>query len=121
MANILAPSAIIFVNADLVPQIQGVITRQFFLNDIMSGTEFDSRVSSDSNYVSDIHSNGSKILVMRPLYDYNNRNLADLVLFCKNGLASVECNKFGPPGITFPMNAMYLSQIFNSICHHNHI
>lgn len=115
MANLLAPSAIIFVNADLSAQVQSVIERQLFIDETMTGKDFDARVAVDPNYIDEIHARGSKILVIRPFNEYINRDKADLVLFCKNGLAGVEFNKYGPPGVTYQISSMYLSQIFNII------
>jgi hypothetical protein len=114
MTNLIAPSAIIFVNADLSAQVQGVIQRQLFINDTMTGAEFDARVAGNPNYVQDIHANGLRVLVIRSFLEQTNRELADIVLFCKAGLASVEKTKFGPPGQTFEIDRMYLSQLFNT-------
>lgn len=105
-------SAIIFVNKDLVPQIQGVLTRQLFLDEIMDGYEFDARVASDSNYPVNVHMNNLKILVLRDLFDLTNRNLADVVMFIKAGQASIEQNKFGPPGQTYIVDKLTLNQLF---------
>ena len=111
MVNLLAPTAVIFVNNDLTDNVKAAIQRQLFINDTMDGTEFDSRLTVDPNYVNNVHSNGLRILVIRSFLETTNRDKADLVLFVKAGLASVLESKFGPPGQTFPVNSMYLSQI----------
>lgn len=111
MVNLIAPSAIIFCNNDLTDQVKSVIQRQLFINDTMTGIEFDARVSVNPNYVEDIHSNGLRILVIRPFTELTNRELADIVIFCKAGLASILKNNFGPPGQTFPIDRFYLSQL----------
>lgn len=114
MANPIAPSAIIFCNEDLTNNVKAAIQRQLFINDTMTGIEFDLRLSTTPSYVDITHANGWRILVIRPLNDYVNREKADIVIFCKAGLASVESNKYGPPGLTFPIDTFYLSQLFNT-------
>ena len=114
MVNQIAPSAIIFINNDLSDQVKSVIQRQLFINDTMDGYEFDARLIVDPNYVQEIHSYGLRVLVIRPFNDYTNRDKADLVIFCKNGLASVLKTGVGPPAIIYPINSCYLSQIFNT-------
>lgn len=112
MGNLIAPAAIIFVNNDLTANVQAAIERQLFINGTITGTEFDLRVAADPTYVDQIHSNGLKLLVIRPFTETTNRELADIVLFCKAGLATVEANKYGPPGQTYQIDRMYLSQLF---------
>jgi len=115
MVNLVAPTAIIFLNNEVVAEIQSVIKQQFFIDDTMDGYEFDARVIVDPNYVQQIHGNNLRILVIRAANDYTNRNLADLVLYASNGLISVEKNKFGMPTTTYPITHAYLSQIFNTM------
>lgn len=107
-------SAIIFVNKDLVPQIQDVLTRQLFLNEIMDGYEFDTRVALDPNYPTNVHLNNLKILILRDLFDLTNRGLADVVIFIKAGMASIEQNKFGPTGQTYIVDKLTLNQLFRT-------
>jgi hypothetical protein len=78
----------------------------------MTGEEFDNRVAIDPNYITEIHGSDARVLVIRSFMDYTNRDLADIVIFAKAGLASVEMSKVGPPGITFSIDRMYLSQLF---------
>jgi len=98
-----APPMIIFINTDLVQQVQGVFQVQFYLTQILDGPTFDGYVATIPNYVNQVHMNGQRIMVMRSLFDTTNRQLADIVLFAKAGLVSVLINKFGPPGITLPI------------------
>lgn len=91
------PPAIIFVNNDLVPQVVNYLIRQLHLNEVMDGYEFDHRVSTDPNYPDVIKSLNLRIMVIRPFNDYTNRELADIAVFAKNGMFSIERNKFGPP------------------------
>lgn len=98
------PSAIIFVNADLNDGIRNSLISQLEITENMTGQEFDARVTVDPNYPTNIHANHLRILVIRDsFHDLTNRNLADIVMFVKQGLASIEKNNFGPPGLTLPV------------------
>lgn len=95
------PAAIFFINADINDGIRTTLQSQLYIDDTMDGYEFDDRVAADPNYPDIIHSSGIRILVIRPNFrDYTNRNLADVVMFVSHGLAAIEKNNFGPPGLT---------------------
>jgi len=112
MVYSVATSAVILVNADLTPNVQAAIQRQLYINDTITGTEFDLRIAADPNYVAIVHANGLRVLVIRPFTELTNRDQFDIVMFCKAGLASVETSKVGPPGQTYQIDRMYLSQLF---------
>jgi hypothetical protein len=112
MVYSVAPSAVILVNADLTPNVQAAIQRQLYINDTITGTEFDLRIAADPNYVAVVHANGLRVLIVRDFTDVSNRDKFDIVLFAKAGLISVEINKFGAPGQTFSIDRCYLSQLF---------
>lgn len=105
------PSAIIFVNNDLAGNVQSTLVRQLYINDVMSGDEFDARVIADPNYTKIIHLNNMRILVVRDFSDGYNRNLADVAIFIKAGLATIEGNKFGPPGQIFPVDRLTIYEL----------
>jgi len=105
------PAAIIVVNNDLVTSIQDKLSQQLHLNEIITGDEFDSRVSTDSAYPDSVRLDGQRILVIRPLDMVFDRTLVDVIIFIKNGLASVLTNKFGPPGATYPVCRLYWGQL----------
>jgi len=99
------PPAIVFINADITDAIKSVITSQLFINETMTDLEFDARVVADPNYPTNVHLQNLRILVIRQTFrDLTNRNLADLVMFVKQGQASIEKNNFGPPGLTLPIS-----------------
>lgn len=106
-------SAIIFVNSDISTQVLEVLQRQLFIDEMITGTEFDDRLTSDPSYSEVIHQNDLKILVVRSFRELTNRDKADLVIFIKNGLAAVESTKFGPPAQTFAVDKLYWDQIVN--------
>lgn len=100
----LLPSAIIFINPEMPSQELLHIKEQLYVDEIIQDTEFDARMVADPNYTAVIHGQNLRILVIRNNFsDHTNREYADLVLFVKQGLLSVEKNNFGPPGATFPI------------------
>lgn len=111
MAIITSPPAIIFINNDLSSQVLSVFVRQLFITEVLDAATFDGYVAMDGYFVSDALQDGYRILVLRNLFDQTNRNLADIVLFAKSGLVSVEQNKIGPPNITLPINQVYLTAL----------
>jgi hypothetical protein len=102
---------IIYVNTDLSPNVLAALQRQLMITDTMTGTEFDARVAADPNYPTIAHQEKFHLLVIRPLTDLTNRNLADLVIFVKGGLASAEDCKSGRPRFTLPVDRMTLHEI----------
>ena len=79
----------------------------------MYADEFDGYVASDAYFISDIYITNQRILVLRDLQDHTNRELADIVVFFKEALASVLCNKYGPPNRTYPIAYITLPQLFD--------
>ena len=104
---------IIVVNDDTVPQIQQVMQVQLSLDEIITGTEFDSRVLADSQYPVTIRLSGRRVMVVRSFFDQFDRTVVDFVLFIKNGLASIEYDQAGPPGQTYQVASMTLQQLVN--------
>jgi hypothetical protein len=111
MAIITSPPAIIFINNDLSSQVLSVFVRQLFITEVLTAAQFDGYVAADGYWVSDQLYDGYRILVLRDLWDQTNRDLADIVLFAKDGLVSVEQNKVGPPNITLQINQVYLTAL----------
>ena len=87
--------------------------RQLFITTVLDSNTFDGYVLSDAYYIQNTYYDGYRILVLRNLSDQTNRNLADIVLFAKDGLVSVECNKVGPPNITLQIDQVYLTALIN--------
>lgn len=106
------PSAIIFVNdvlySDGYYSTKGELMTQLYITEAMDGYEFDARVAADPNYPNIVHFTGKRILVLRNFSDLTNRDLADVAIFVKNGLAAIEQNKIGPPGLTYPVKDLYI-------------
>jgi len=91
------PAGIVFVNNDLVIGAIDWIVKQMHISEYMDGYTFDQRVAADPEYVNKIKQLNLRIMVIRNFSDYTNRDLADLAIFVKNGLASVLKNNYGIP------------------------
>lgn len=110
------PSAIIFINNDMNDAVRTTITSQLEINETISFSEFNARITADPNYPIFVHGNKLRVLVLLPTFrDYTNRDLADIVIFLKQGLASVEKNKFGPPGLTLEIQRLNIWNLINGL------
>lgn len=107
------PGAIIFVNNDLTPGVQGPLERQLYITESITGAEFDARVAGDPNYPQVIHENNLRVLVIRSFCfgDGYNFQLADVAIFIKAGLACIESCKFGPPGQSFGVDNLTIYEL----------
>lgn len=105
------PGAIVFVNNDLVVQVRDFIVKQLRINEYMDGYVFDERIAADSTYPDKLYQSDQRIMVIRPFTELINRELADVVIFCKSGMAAVEKNKFGPPRPAFPIKFLHWNQL----------
>lgn len=124
------PPAIIFVNDDLSPSAKEVIIRQLFINTVLDGYTFDSYIAADPSYPAKIKQLNQRVMVIRTFadrFDVTTWGIPDVVVFVKQGLASIEVNK-GAPGFTVPvlkLNWGYLTQIGfpfqrnECCCHHS--
>jgi hypothetical protein len=113
MSIIVAPSLLILINLDLSDNVLAAIVRQMYITEVITGAVFDQRVANNPAYATTIHNSGTRLLVMRNLYEMNNRALFDIVLFAKAGLITVEANKYGPPNITLPIDKATLTALIN--------
>lgn len=109
--NIIPPAAIVLVNSDLMPIVQEVLVKQLFIDRIMIGDEFDTAISGDPGFATAFKNSGKRLLIIRPFTELQNRNVVDVVIFCKEGLASVEYNKFGRPTFTIPIINMTFGEL----------
>ena len=105
------PAAIIFVNNDLTNQTRDWIVKQLHIDEYMSGDEFDARVAADAQYPSNVRALNRRIMVIRDFREEMNREIADVVIFVKEALASIEKNNFGPPGQTYQVLNLYWGQL----------
>lgn len=105
------PPGIIFINEDLNDTLKEKIKGQLWIHEAMTGSEFDARVAADPSYPDIVKFTNTRILVIRDLHDHTNREIADVVIFVKAGLAAIEKNNFGPPGLTLPVETFYIYQL----------
>src|ERR1700677_1060385 len=97
---------------DLVPNtpypstVQGIDV-QLQINETIWFHEFNARVAADPNYPAVIHLNRLRILViLKDFQDTTNRELFDVVMFVKQGVASIMQCKFGPPGYSLDIQRL---------------
>lgn len=107
-------SGVAFCNNDLSPSVQEKIVTQLFIDYVLTGAEFDAKVVADPLYVSKVKIFNLRVLVIRT-YAQNdiannipNRELADVVLFVKSGLANVVTKSGHGP--TVPVLNMHWGQ-----------
>jgi hypothetical protein len=108
----MAPPAVIEINDDLSDQVLNVLITQLFIDQVMYGYTFDGYVAANSLYPMSVKLANNRILVLRDLSDYTNRNYFDLVLFAKAGLVSVLWDGYGPPSICLPIAKVSLIALF---------
>ncbi len=126
MSNLLNPPAVIFINSNLSAGVLAQLVQQLFITTVQTAEEFDTHIDgyqdgymdeddylgdgyiSDGYYVERSHGLDERILVLRDLLDYTNREEADIVLCYRNGLVYVEASKYGPPGKCLTLQRVYL-------------
>jgi hypothetical protein len=111
MSVITSPPAIIFLNENISAQIQSVFVRQLYITQVLNAATFDGYVAADGYYANNILADGYRVLVLRDFSDFTNRNLANIVLFAKNGLVAVEWKNNGPHSITMGIDRCYLTAL----------
>jgi hypothetical protein len=110
------PAAIFFVNSDLNATSLSNLQSQLYINDTMTDTEFDARTTADPNYPSTIHLQKLRVLVIRKDFrDLTNRALADVVVFVKQGMATILKNNFGPPGLSLPTERLNMYALLRAV------
>lgn len=143
------PPAIFFINGDITypststvafpgtdPKASELTTlqTQLYIDETMTKQEFDIRMEGNPNYATIVHLQGYRILVIVPSYsdgyasysphhhphiNVSNIRFADVVLFLHQGLADIECNRFGPPGQSYEIQRMNMYDILRAAHSHN--
>lgn len=97
----LAPPAIIAINQDVSQSAVKMIQRQLQIDFTFSGEDWRKSLSSETDYDQTVKSLGLRVLVLEDQFEGRatdaNWSKFDIVGFVKNGLISVETNRFGPP------------------------
>ena len=104
------PAALILVNNDLTDNVQNMLVRQLAIDEVYNGSEFDYIVALEDgyydgyvDYAQHIRRAQKRTMVVRSFDSVLNRDIFDVVIFVKAGLAAIEENKFGPHGFTYPV------------------
>lgn len=123
------PPAILFVNDDLSPSVKETLIRQLFINQVLDGPTFDSYLAADPSWPDKIKQLNQRVMVVRTFADrftVPTWSIPDVVIFIKNGLASVEINK-GQPSFTVSVLKLDWGYLLNikspparSCCCHHH-
>jgi len=102
------PTGIIFVNSNISEQVLSVVQRQLFIDNTYSLNEFNDYTSQDGYF-----GLNKRLLVLVSDFEIStNRDLADVVLYVKAGLAYILKNNFGPTGLTVQVDRMYIHKLF---------
>lgn len=105
------PSAIIFCNNDLTDNVKNKIIKQLFITDVLDGYVFDGYQAADPTFADTVKKQDRRMLVIRSFQETANRELADVVIFVKAGLAAILKNNWGPPGVTYPVINLYWGKL----------
>lgn len=97
------PAAVLVVNDDLTESVKTMLVRQLLIDEVISGEAYDLLASADGYYNQDMRKQNKRILIIRPLDEVFNRDEVDIVAFISHGMISIEENKFGPKGFTWPI------------------
>lgn len=97
----LYPSAVIVVNNDLTDNVKNMLVKQLAIDEVLDGYTFDSLIDGYASYIQDNKKLNKRILVIRSYQDNFDRNLTDVNIFVKLGMAHVLQNKIGPHSITY--------------------
>lgn len=118
---IAVPGAIVMINHDISQSMQAQLETQLHISETISSQEFSLRFAADQNYPGNVRILSQRLLVIQ---DFSQRNDSstiaiveemDIVLFIKNGLASVEKNCFCQPGQTIAVKDIN----WGAICIHD--
>jgi|LakMenEpi03Aug12_release.lakeMendotaPanAssembly.Ray.scaffolds.fasta_scaffold966888_2 hypothetical protein len=93
------PSAIIFVNSNISDQVKEVIQRQLFITNTIDFDNFDG------------YEEGRVLVLVSDFLNVEKRELADVVIYVKMGLAYILKNNLGPTGLTVQVDRMYIQKL----------
>jgi hypothetical protein len=105
------PGCILFVNDNITDNILGTLVTQLFIDEVIWYDEWLARQTNSPGWENQVRAFQMRVLVLRKYWDRTGCESADVVLYCKNGLASVEVNKLGPLGLTFPIASIHLHNL----------
>lgn len=113
--GLVVPPAIIIINNDITTETINFIAKQLHIDEIIDGYELSSRVSADPAYPNLIKQFNQRIMVTVESYQDilgpELRRVADVAIYVKGNLASVQKNNFGPPNATYSITNLHWSQL----------
>ncbi len=107
--------AVFFTNSNNHPKIIDIIKVQLYITQVMDGYTFDGYVAQDPNYINYLKLNNIRILVLRDLQDFTNRELADVVFCVFSNIAYIEKNNFGPPVFSIDISQFYQNRLYKEL------
>jgi hypothetical protein len=105
------PGAILFTNDNIPDQVRDTLRKQLAITTLMDGATFDGYVELYPTWPTYVKNKLERVMVMRSFRELDNRTLADVVIYVNNGMAAIETNKFGPPGLTYRVAELYWGKL----------
>jgi hypothetical protein len=89
--TLILPAAVMLVNNDLTPQVQGRIVQQLFVSEVVSLPEYQARMAGTPEYYPTIiRQNNIRLMVVSSYYNITNPFIFDIGVFMKNGQCNVD-------------------------------
>ena len=107
--------AIIYLNEDTHSSILDYIRYQLLIHEVLTYSEFINNVNNTPDYIALLKGANKRIIVKKDPLLNENKDLADCILFFKNGLVSIE--KSGLPVTTFQLNNLNIHQLLYTNYH----
>jgi hypothetical protein len=108
-------SFIAIINDNITDSITTTVSKQLFVNEVITIADFDFRMKNNPNYIEIVHGTNQRVLVKANFSDslyHTYKCMVDMCLFCKNGLMYIEKNKLGSEGEIFQIKDI---QVFTLI------
>ncbi len=110
------PPAIVIVNDNIATQTKAWLVRQLHINETLDGyTALLDRLTANPDYANLVKQMNLRIMVFvesfQELIPPDLRTIADVAIYVKNGLASVQKNNFGPPASTHNIKNLHWSNL----------
>ena len=106
-------SAILYINSDVHSSILDYIRYQLLIHEVIQYSQFISNVNSDQNYILTQRNSGRRILVLKDPLLNENKDLADCIMFFKNGEIYIEKN--GMPTTSLRLNNLNIHQLLEPV------
>ena len=106
------PPALIYINNDISSKSLETLVSQLFISETITDLEFIDRLTLDPNYIKTIHGSNLRVIVLKDfVLNTLSNELADIVMIISHGMAGVFKDNSGPPGLTLPINKLYIHEL----------